>query len=385
MIRFLYVGNHAGHFLTHRLPAMLALQKAGYEMHVAVPDQPDDLEQLITVNAVETITQLGFIVHPIPITRGSLGLINAFRSLVVLYRLYRQLKPDLIYHATIKPVIYGGLISRLIQAPKVLNAMTGLGYAFTNKDIKARIIKTAFTLAYRFIMGHPGAVAVFQNEDDRASFVDAKLVDYNRTAIIRGSGVDMEKFSPASDRRNGPPVIMLASRMLWDKGVGEFVESAKASQQAGLQARFVLVGDSDPENPAAITRQQLQTWHESRVVEWWGWRNDMVLMLRQADIFCLPSYREGLSKAMIEAAAMGLPIVTADVPGCREIVHHGENGFLVPVRDSAALFDTLRQLVSDPVLRAQMGAASREIAVHNYSVEAVCSTTVELCSKLLNG
>ncbi|MBZ0299948.1 MAG: glycosyltransferase family 4 protein [Anaerolineae bacterium] len=384
MTRLLYVGNHAGYFLSHRLPVMRALQAHGYEVHVAVPPHADALEQMITADAMTEIQQLGFILHPIPIARGGLQPIHELRSLWRLHRLYRQLQPDLVYHATIKPVLYGGAAARLARVPAVINAMTGLGYAFSGSSIKARLIRSAFSTFYQIVMGHPNAMALFQNQDDQRTLIDAGLVRENRTVVIHGSGVDMNQYCPAPHPAE-TPVVMLASRMLWDKGIGEFVAAAGCCRQNGIGARFVLVGDTDPDNPAAIPRPQLQAWHDRGEIEWWGWQKDMAATLQQADVFCLPSfYREGIPKALIEAAATGLPIVTTDAPGCREVVRQGENGLLIPVRDRDALADALTQLIQDADQRQQMGRRSREIAIDTFSVETVASQTIGLCETLLN-
>jgi len=177
--------------------------------------------------------------------------------------------------------------------------------------------------------------------------------------------------------------VVLASRMLWDKGVEEFVNAAGSLQKKGVKAKFVLVGDADSGNPTAVPEAQLQIWNSSGIVEWWGQHNDMPAVFARAHIVCLPSYREGLPKVLIEAAASGRAIVTTDVPGCREIVRHGENGLLVPVRDSKALADALRILIEDPALRAKMGDRGRKIAVAEFSKEQVIKETLSVYHELL--
>ncbi len=383
MTCLLYVGNHAGSFLNHRLPVMLALKEQGYTVCVAVPDHADALEQMITCDAVDAIKKLGFVFYPIPINRGRLNPINELRSIINLYALYRQVQPDLVYHSTVKPVLYGGLAARLAHVPAVVNAMAGLGYIFTDESFKAHLIRRGFSMMYRIVMKHPNAIALFQNPDDKRIFVDECLVKEDHAVVIRGSGVDMDLFHPSAFHEQ-TPIVMLASRLLWNKGVAEFVEASRRLLAQGVHARFVLVGDTDPENPASIPREQLQAWHDSQQVEWWGWKRDMASILQEADIFCLPSfYREGIPKALIEAAATGLPVVTTNTPGCREIVRHGENGFLIPPHDIDALVDSMKDLIVDSDLRKQMGKRSREIAVKAFSVETVANLTIELCEQLL--
>ena len=208
------------------------------------------------------------------------------------------------------------------------------------------------------------------------------LADKSAVEIIRGSGVDLERFSPAQDRAAAPPIVMLASRMLWDKGIGEFVEAAKRLRVEWTDVRFVLVGGRDEENPTAISADALAEWQRAGVVEWWGQRDDMADVLRQATIVCLPSYREGLPKVLLEAAACAKPIVATDVPGCRDVVEPGTTGLLVPSHDAAALADALRTLLADPVLCERMGQEARRRVAARFSLAAVQAATLDLYRKL---
>ncbi len=379
--RFLYVGNHAGYFLTHRLPVMQAIRDAGYEVHVAAPAEADALEKMVVANAADTIRSLGFHYHPISIKRGSIDPLGELRVMIQLYQIYKALKPDLVYHATIKPVLYGGILARVTHVPAVISAVTGLGYVFLATGLKASLLRTGVKSAYRLALGHPNMRTLFQNSDDSKVFIEQGLVKSEIVAVIKGSGVDMQNFS-VTPEPDGVPIIVLPSRMLWDKGVGEFVEATTQLKEAGIEARFVLVGDTDPDNPAAISRDQLQRWHDSGVIEWWGWCENMPKIFREAHIVCLPSYREGIPKALIEAAASGRPIVTTDVPGCREIVYDGENGLLVRVRDSQTLADAMRRLIEDRELRTQMGRRSREIAESEFSTTTIIAQTLAVCAQV---
>jgi glycosyltransferase involved in cell wall biosynthesis len=207
-------------------------------------------------------------------------------------------------------------------------------------------------------------------------------VEASRSVLIRGSGVDLARYTPAPEPE-GVPLVVLPARMLRDKGVEEFVAAARMLKQAGVNARFALVGDPDPENPAAISLAQLAAWREEGAVEYWGWRDDMATVFRQAHLVCLPSYREGLPKALIEAAACERALVTCDVPGCREVVSDGDNGLLVPARDSAALARALRRLIEDAGLRRALARRSRERAVAEFSLERVIADTLALYRALL--
>jgi glycosyltransferase involved in cell wall biosynthesis len=224
----------------------------------------------------------------------------------------------------------------------------------------------------------------FQNPDDLAVFIDKGIVSKEKTVLIKGSGVDTSIFKTTPEVE-GLPVVVLASRMLWAKGIQEFVDAVRILSDSGVKARFALVGKSDPANPSAIPTDQLQSWNEGGVVEWWGHKSDMPGVFGQSHIVCLPSsYGEGVPKVLIEAAACGRAIVTTNTPGCREIVRHGENGLLIPVRDSKALADALRTLIENPDMRARMGARGREIAVAEFSEEKVIEQTLFVYGELLS-
>jgi glycosyltransferase involved in cell wall biosynthesis len=372
--KLLFVVNDARFFLTHRLPIARAALAAGYEVHVATPADA----------SAARIEQEGLRFHAIPISRHGRNPWRELQSLYQLYRLYRSLQPDLVHHVTSKPILYGGVAARIAKVGAVVNAISGLGYLFINQHLGTRALRWTVKHVYRLALGHTNTRGIFQNPDDRDLFVRDGLITTASTVIIKGSGVDLKLFAPTPDPDNHPPLVVLASRLLWDKGVGEFVEAARQLKAQGLMARFALVGDLDPGNPASVPRPQLDAWINAGIVEWWGQRDDIPAVFAQAQVVCLPSYREGLPKVLLEAAACGRPIVTTDMPGCREIVHAEENGLLVPVRDVPALAQALATLIADPALRARMGRRSREIAEHEFSVERVVAQTLDVYTELLS-
>lgn len=369
--KILYVVNDARFFLSHRLPLAQAAQANGYEVHIATPK--DD--------ASKTISSYGFKFHSVILNRRSMHLLDELKSFLCLYRLYKDVLPDIVHHVTIKPVIYGGIASRLARLPAVVNALTGLGYVFVGHGFKVKALRVIVKLALRLSLNHHHSMVIFQNPDDLALFIRRNVVRKANAVLIRGSGVNMTHFYPVMEP-SGIPVIVLASRMLWHKGIGDFVDAARYLHNR-VTARFVLIGNSDAGNPENISEGQLQAWANEKFIELWGWRENMATVFNQAHIVCLPSYREGVPKILIEAAACGRPIVTTDTPGCREIVQHGVNGFLVPPRDSSALANALKQLIEDPELRRQMGRAGREIAVSEFSLEKVVNETLAVYQKLL--
>ena len=331
----------------------------------------------------DVIKSEGFELAPIEVKRGGMNIFSEFKTLFVLYSYYKKYKPDIVHHVAIKPVIYGTLVARLIGSIKIVNAMAGLGFVFISNKKRVKLLRFFVHQLFRFLFNNKNSQLILQNKDDLGYFLKNKLVNNENVTIVRGSGVDVKKFIPAEES-TGVPIVMLASRMLWDKGVGEFIEAAKILKQEGVEARFVLVGDSDPENPASIPNAQLSEWHELGIVEWWGERGNMHEMLTQAHIVCLPSYREGLPKVLLEAASCGKPIIATDVPGCREIVHDGENGILVLLKNSIALASAIKELIDNSEKRKSMGINGRRLVESEFSEEIVVSQTLEVYQELLN-
>ncbi len=371
--KLLFTVNDAGFFLSHRLPIAQAARDVGYDVHIATAPGA----------AVARIRDLGFTHHPVPLSRRGLNPLAEAGTIWALYRLYRRLRPALIHHVTVKPVLYGGIAARLAGAPAVVNAVSGLGYVFTRRGWKSVLPRFAIETGYRWALRRRGARVIFQNPDDRAAFLTQDMAAAKDSVLIKGSGVDVTRFVP-SPEPEALPVVVLPARMLWHKGVGEFVEAARHLNKDGARARFVLVGDTDDGNPTAIPAAHLRSWLNEGVVEWWGFRSDMAAVLQQAHIVCLPSYREGLPKSLIEAAACARPIVSSDVPGCREIARDGDNALLVPPRDPAALAEALRRLIGDAALRRRFGRRGRDIVEAEFSLDRVIGETLDLYRSLLH-
>jgi glycosyltransferase involved in cell wall biosynthesis len=360
--KVIFVDNSVASFRHDRMELCYAARDMGLEVHVAAP----------AGSASSSITKEGFCFHEIPMSRNGTSLWQEPATILALFRLYRRLRPSLVHHFRLKPVLHGSLAASLAGVPAVVNTLTGLGHVFTEHSernvLLRRLISTGCKRAFR----HRNLRVIFQNPDDRAVFIRDHIIPADQTAVIKGSGVDISMFV-ASPEPDGVPVVVLASRMLWDKGIAQFVEAAEILRAEGVKATFALVGSSDPENPTAIPVEQLQAWKEQGSVEWWGLRKDMPAVLAKSHIVCLPSYREGIPRILIEAAACGRPIVTTDAPGCRELVRPGENGLLVPVQDTAALVIALRTLIENPEMRKSMGRCNRALAVQEFDLELVIS------------
>jgi len=298
------------------------------------------------------------------------------RFFLCVRRVIRAVAPTLVHNVTVKPVLYGTLAARLAGVQGIVNAISGLGYAFSDKS--RWVLAAVLRQAYRFALHGARVHVIFQNDDDAREFAAAGLVRASQITKIRGSGVDLRHFWPADEDSTEPPLVLLPARMLRDKGITEFVRAAQLLCRDGCSARFVLAGRLDHNNPAAFTRSELEQLLRDAPVEWLGHVEDMPALLRRAHIVCLPSYREGLPKSLIEACAVGRPIVTTDVPGCRAVVADGLNGLLVPPRDAEALAAALRRLIPDKELRAFLGRAARQRAEREFSVDSVVAQTLAL-------
>jgi len=370
--RLLYVYNIPEYFLMRGLSTAKAARDEGFEVHVATPAGP----------AVERIVSAGFEFHSIVMTRSGVSPTAEVACLASLIRLYRKLKPDLVHHATIKPVAYGGIAARLTGVPAVAHAIHGLGYVFTARGAQVALLRRAVKFALRIAFGHRNQRITFLNREDSEAFLEWGILSHQHGVVVCPVGVDVSVFRPCPEPPP-PPVVVLPARLLWDKGVGEFVTAAGILRSRGTKARFVLVGDADPGNPMTVPMRQIRAWVEDGSVECWGWHEDMPAVFARSHVVCLPSYREGLGMVLVEGAACGRPLVATDVPGCREVVRHGVNGLLVPPRDPEALAEAIATLLKDPALRARMGARGREIAVQEFSEERVVRETLELYRQLL--
>ena len=339
--------------------ARIALN-AGYEVTIATR---------VTAHA-ERIRQEGFYLVPIMMQRESR---NPFRELLTFLELvwvYRQVCPQIVQHVAMKPVLYGSFAAWVARIPSVVNVFGGLGYAFTDRPHETAVVRSALQRGLRWAIALSRSVVVVQNSDDQEVLVRENVVTSAQVRLIAGSGVDVHRFVPV-DPPAGDPIVMLVGRMLWDKGVGEFVDAVVRLKQRDVCARFVLVGRCDQGNPTAIAEEQLQRWSQDHGIEWWGHREDLPEVIGRATLVVLPSYREGLPKVLLEAAACGKAVIATDVPGCREAVQHQKTGLLVPVRDPVALADAIATLLNNHELRTVMGASGRDFVVREHSKEKI--------------
>jgi len=362
-IKLLYLVTEDWYFCSHRLGLARAAVNAGFQVSVVTRVSEHRA----------TIEKAGIKVIPVAIARSSL---NPFPDLLIILRLialYRRERPDIVQHVALKPVLYGTIAARISGVRTIVNALAGMGWLFASNDIGKRRLPAA-VLGWILRPVLRCSRVIVQNPEDAAL---VRQWTGSIPALIRGVGVNCELFTPIA-----PPsdvcLIVLPARMLKDKGVFEFVEAAVGVHALGLKARFALVGAPDQANRASIDIAQLQKWRQEGAVEWWGQQQDMAAVYAQAHIVCLPSYREGLPKALLEAAATGLPIVTTDVPGCREIVKDDYNGILVPARDVSALVKALTRLIAEPNTRKLMGIRGRLRACREFSEEQTISEMIKI-------
>jgi glycosyltransferase involved in cell wall biosynthesis len=370
--RLLFLVGDDVFFCSHRLPLAAAAVQAGYDVTVATH----------VTTLADRITATGARLVPLRIRRATRGVGSELAAAAEIVPLYRRLKPDIVHHVAIKPVVYGSLAARLTGVPYVVNAIAGLGWVFLSDAPLARTLRPLLHLAFKGLLAPGNGRVIVQNPDDRAVLIERGLATADHIVIIRGSGVDLAAFA-ATPLPAGLPIVVLPARLLVEKGVREFAQAAGALKREGVAARFVLVGAPDPSNRGAIPQGELDRWVREGSVEWWGHRDDMPAVLAQSTIVCLPTYREGLPKSLLEGAAAARPLMATDVPGCREAVRDGENGLLVPPRDAAALAAALRTLLTDPERCRRMGAAGRALAEREFSVDQVVRQTLDLYASLL--
>jgi glycosyltransferase involved in cell wall biosynthesis len=369
--RLVYVVPDARFFVTHRLPLALAARARGYDVHVATPDGA----------SVEAIRAAGLAWHRVRFGALRRKPWSDLLTLLDLLRLYRRLKPALVHHVTFKAVLYGTLAARVNRVPAVVNAMTGLGEVFAARSLSDRVWRAITLILFRAFVRHRRMRVIVQNADDRRELIAARTVREDETVLIRGSGVDPSAFVPADRAPNDVPVVLFAGRIVRTKGIAELVAAARLLREGGVRARFVVAGDRDRDSGAAIPDATFDSWLAD--VETVGMVDDVRPLYAAADVVCLPSWGgEGVPKALIEAAACALPIVTTDVPGCRDVVRDGENGLLVPPRDVPALAAGLRTLIEDPPLRARLGQRGREIVIEEFSLQRVIGETLAVYAAL---
>lgn len=372
--RVILFANSDWYLFNFRLSLALELKRQGVEVLLLSP--PGQYGQ--------RLQDQGLRWEPVPMQRRSLNPLREARLVAWLVAKFRREAPTLVHCFTIKCAVYGSLAARLAGAPARVNAVAGMGYVFISNDTRARVLRPLVRASLRTALGGINARLVLQNPDDAALFAAAKLVDREQVRVIPGSGVDCAHFVAGDGQRDSmrPLRVLMAARLLWDKGLAEFVEAARRLRSEGRAIEFLLAGNSDPGNPAAVPVEVVQGWDAAGVVRWLGHVDDMASLFSTVDVVVLPSYREGLPKGLIEAAACALPLVTTNVPGCREVVSDGVDGLLVPVRDGVALAEAIARLHDDPNLAASLGRSARAKVLERFDEKIVIERTLDVYREL---
>lgn len=355
------------YFISHRLELARYLAEHGWEVLVAT--------QVNRAENAERITAAGLRLVPIALERGRLLAVGDILYIWCLFRLYRTERPDIVHHVAMKPVLYGSLAALGCGQAGVVNALAGLGYLFTNTRGFVRFARGVVFQLFRWLFARRRTRVILQNAEDMALFAEKLGVPIANLRLVRGAGVDLARYPPITRGSRETAVAVMVSRLLRDKGVGELVEAARVLRREGVPLSVQIVGNIDAKNPNSLTEEEAKAIQAEGVVSWLGHRTDITSVYAAVDIAVLPSYREGLPKSLIEAAASGLPIVTTNTSGCREVVCDGINGLLVPVREVLPLAHALRRLAEDPTLRARMGSASRLRAEQEFRQELIFEAT----------
>lgn len=367
--RLLFLVTEDWSFVSHRLQLAEAAQRAGHEVHVATRVDRE----------AERIRAAGLTLHPLTLQRSVFSPGGHLRALREVMRIYREVRPDVVHHVALRPVVYGGIAARLTDVTQGINAIAGLGFAFTERSWKATFIRPLVLALLRPILRSPGWITLFQNPDDRDFLVKACGLEPSRVRLIRGAGVDTESFTRLPEPHHGPVTIAVASRMVRFKGIADLVAASELLQARGVEHRLLLAGTPDTTNPACISEAELAEWDRQPQIEWRGHVADVRSLWAEAHIAALASHGgEGLPKTLLEAAACGRPIVATDVPGTREVVRHSQTGLLVAPQRPDRLADALERLIRDAAERCRLGAAGRHLIETELSLCMVSEQTLEI-------
>ena len=369
MPRLLFLVTDDRYFVSHRLPMARAAREAGFEVHVATRD----------LGYRAPILAEGFIFHELGWSKLRRKPHQIIRDIIEIRNLYKDLRPDVVHHVALVPIIFGQLAATGFSLPSV-NTVAGLGSGFIGLDPIGRLLRFGLSIALRLLLNRPSTLTVVQNPDDRAA-VEAIGVAPEKIRLVAGSGVDTQKLNPLPEPQ-GPITVGVAARMLDDKGIRPLVAAQQSLQANGQDVRLILAGDPDLSNRTAIKPEELAQFASLPGISWLGHIEEIEKLWAQCHIAALPSRREGLPKALLEAAALGRPLIATNVPGCRDVAIDGKTGLLVPVDDSASLANAISRLANDAALRHQLGAAARAFVETRFSATAIGAQSLSLYTSL---
>jgi glycosyltransferase involved in cell wall biosynthesis len=371
--RILFVVSEDWYFVSHRLHLAESAMRAGYE--VGVLTNVSRFRNHIENSGVKLIDW--------NLQRRSANPVKELRAIGRMLTAIRRFKPQVLHAVALKPTLYTALAASVLGVSRRVFALGGLGFAFASERTSARLMRPLLLFALRHALSGQRTRLILQNSEDADLLLAAGVIGRDRLRLIRGAGVDTTRFDARVEPANEVPLVMLPARMLWDKGVRDFVSCATDFRRRGVRARFVLVGERDEQNPECVPQWQLNQWVESGAVEWWGRREDMPAAFAEASLICFPSYHEGLPKALLEAASCERAIVAYDIAGCREAVEDGVTGILVPLRDETALAAAVASLLADPERRRSMGKSGRELVVRKFTAERIAAETLGVWDEVM--
>ena len=373
--KILILVNYLSFFLSHRLPIANALIDKGFEVFIGYGElrgaDPKSLEEK------------GFKVKFVPIQPGGINFIKDLKTLYCIWNFLKKVDPDIVHLVTIKPYLYGGIISRLMGVPSLVSAVSGLGTLFIGDNLKNKTLRLLLYPIYKLAFNHKNQKIILQNEDDLKTLEGWGVLNSHKVRLLKGSGVELQNFTNFKDPE-GIITVCFAGRLLKDKGVYEFISAARILKERGFKARFFLAGDLDINNPSGFSVDDLNRINKEEYVEFLGYQKDISTLYQKSHIVCLPSYREGLPKSLIEAAAAGRAIVTTDVPGCRDAIIPNVTGILVPPKDPLKLVDALQWLIENPQERISMGKAGRKFAEKEFPIEKIVQNHLDIYQELLS-
>ncbi len=376
MTSILLVANTSWYVYNFRLPLIKDLKLKGYGVDVVAPFD----------NYTHLLEHEGVKVHIWKVSRQSINPFLELNSIIELIRLYRSIRPDLVHHFTIKACIYGTIAAKFSNVFRVLNAVTGLGHVFLERGLHSRLMRRCLRPLYRTVFMARRSTVIFQNSDDQRKFIRLGITESNKSVLIRGSGVDIEHFKPLKTRKkkfNSPPQLLFPSRIIRQKGIYELLAASRKLWGKGLEFELLIAGKLDSGNRSSLSLSELKELRREKRVSLLGHIDDMSELYSQVDLVILPSWREGLSRALIEAAAMELPIITTDVPGCRDVIDHGGSGLLVPVKDTHSLMLAIQLLLSNQDFAYHLGETARRKVVNEFQVSLINEKTVAQYERLL--
>ncbi|SJZ75574.1 glycosyltransferase family 4 protein [Photobacterium toruni] len=361
-MKILFLVNCSGFFYSHFLRLALSLKEKGVDVCIAAGNN----------NKKDELENLGLKFVLLPLSRSGKNIAKEIKALYSINKEIMRFKPDIIHAFTIKPVLYGSFISKINPLIKsnVVTSITGLGSLSLSKNRKDAVLWGLIEKLYKFSLSTSRTKVIFENNDDMNFFIEKGISNERNSFVVNGAGVDLDIFN-ISHEKYDVTTIILVSRLLKDKGISEYIEAGKILKDEGVNVRLLLVGDIDNNNPSTMSEKEIKDAHKKGYIDWVGFQNDIAKYNKLSHIACLPSYREGRPKSLIEATACGLPIITTDVPGCRQMVDDGLNGIIVPVRNAVKLADAIKTLSSSPEMMDAMGNYSRLISEKIYGHNAI--------------